>query len=291
MSVYDESSMYGTGVFEMMRTFNKKPFRLEAHLDRLLDSARATYLSLPYTFKELKWGHEALLRRNELNFGPDDEIRTLINCSRGVLPMYAEIHEPKPWVMMTAFPLNWVLRGHWSKYDRGVHAIISSQRTIPAEYLDPKVKNRSRLHYKLAELEVQRADKEAFPLLLDGAGYIAESSGSNFFIVKRGRLITPEPRNCLRGISRNFVLSLARGLGIDYRERNIEPYDALTADEAFFTATPWCITPCTRINGQKLSYGWPGKMTLALMDAWKKAVGVDFVEQARKWDATRPQPN
>lgn len=287
MSVYDEGALYGTTVFEMMRTFNKQPFRLDAHIDRLIDSCRATYLPLDYSFKQLKIAHEDLLARNRHEFADDDEIRTMINVSRGVFPIYRELEAPEPYVMMTAFPLRWVLKGVSQFYRSGLHAIIAQQRTIPAQYLDPKVKNRSRLHYRLAELEVKRHDAQAWPILLDESGFIAESTGANVFTVKGDRLFTPEPRNCLRGISRNFVLWLAREHRIDYRERNLEPYDLLTADEAFFTATPWCIMPITRVNYQKLGWGRLGRVTEFLIDKWVETVECDFVEQTRRWDASR----
>ena len=282
MSVYDEGALYGSTVFEMLRTFNKVPFRLEAHLDRLIDSCRATYMPLNYTFRQLKMAHEDLLARNRHEFADDDEIRTMINVSRGVFPIYRELEAPEPYVMMTAFPLRWVLKGMSRYYREGVHAITSSQRQIPTQYLDPKVKNRSRLHYRLAELEVKRADSTAWALLLDDQGYITEGSGSNFFIVSGERLITPEPRNCLRGISRNYVLSLARELGIDYRERNLEPYDAINADEAFFTGTPFSIMPVSQFNFSALPLG---NITKLLISTWSERVGCDFVEQARRWDA------
>jgi branched-chain amino acid aminotransferase len=136
----------------------------------------------------------------------------------------------------------------------------------------------------MAELEAKRSDPDAWPLLIDDDGFITESTGSNLFIVKRDRLVTPEPRNCLRGISRNFILDLCRKTEIEYRERNCEPYDAITADECFFTATPWCIIPITSINGQEIGKGKVGPMTKFLTDKWIEAVKCDFVEQARKWD-------
>ena len=124
--------------------------------------------------------------------------------------------------------------------------------------------------------------------MLDDSGFITEGTGANFFCVKRDRLFTPEPRNCLRGISRNFILTLSRQCRIDYRERNIESFDALTADEAFFTATPWCIMPCTSINGQKIGNGKVGKVTEFLTQKWIEAVDCDFIEQARRWDENQP---
>ena len=285
MSVYDSGAMWGDIVFEMCRSFNKQLFKLDAHLDRLMDSIKFTEMPCAYNFHQLRIAHEDLLMANRREFAEDDEYRTLINVSRGPLPTYSEILEPTPWVMVSAYPLRWILKGVSQSYKNGVRAYIPSQRAIPSRFQENKIKHHSRISSRLAELEVKRHDPEGWPLLCDDQGYIAEGTGANFFIVKRDRLITPEPRNCLRGISRNYVLSLARKLGIEYRERNLEVFDVLTADEAFFTATPWCIMPCASINGQKIGNGKVGKVTEFLTQKWIEAVDCDFVEQVKKWDS------
>ena len=284
LSIYDSALLYGDSVFEMARSFNKKLFKLEAHIDRLMDSIKFTQMPCAYNFHQLKMAHEDLICRNRKEFAEDDEYRTFINVSRGPLSIYEKILEIKPWVMITCYPLRWVLRGMSKYYQQGVTTVIPSQRAIPSRYIENKVKNHCRLSSRLAELEVRRNDPEAWPLLVDDKGYITEGTGANFFICKRDRLITPEPQDCLRGISRNFILSLARSNGIDYRERDIGSFDAITADEAFFTATPFCIMPCTKINGQKIGNGKVGKMTEFLSSKWEEEVGVEWREQARRWD-------
>ena len=284
LSIYDSALLYGDSVFEMARSFNKKLFKLEAHIDRLMDSIKFTQMPCAYNFHQLKMAHEDLICRNRKEFAEDDEYRTFINVSRGPLPIYKDILEVKPWVMITCYPLRWVLRGMSKYYQQGVTTVIPSQRAIPSRYIENKVKNHCRLSSRLAELEVRRNDPEAWPLLVDDKGYITEGTGANFFICKRDRLITPEPQDCLRGISRNFILSLARSNGIDYRERDIGSFDAITADEAFFTATPWSILPVTKINGTKIGNGKVGKMTEFLSSKWEEEVGCEWREQAKLWD-------
>ena len=284
ISIYDSGVMYSDMVFEMCRSFNKQLFKLDAHMDRLMDSIKFTQMPCAYNFHQLKMAHEDLIWRNRSEFRDDDEYRTLINVSRGPLPIYKDILEPKPWVMITVYPLRWVLSGQSRFYTTGRAAIITSQKAIPSRFLENKIKHHCRLSSRLAELEAQRSDPDAWPVLLDDNGFITESTGANFFIVKRDRLITPEPRNCLRGIGRNYILSLARKNRIEYRERNIESFDAITADETFFTATPFCTMPCTSINGQKIGNGRIGKMTRFLMQKWKEEVDCDWEEQVRKWD-------
>ena len=114
---------------------------------------------------------------------------------------------------------------------------------------------------------------------------MAEGTGANFFIVTDGELWTPEPRNILRGITRAHTMKLAEQSGITVREKNIELYDVIHADEAFFTNTPTCISPCTKINGIPIGTGAIGTMTGRLIDAWSKDVGVDIVAQTKRFAA------
>jgi len=169
-------------------------------------------------------------------------------------------------------------------YDKGINAVIPSQRTLPAYLLDPKVKNRSRLHYLMANIEVSgyKGDNN-WALLLDTDGFITEGTGDNFFIVKDEVIITPEPRNILRGISRAYIFELAQQLGLKCIENNIEPYDVYMADEAFMTGTPFCILPVTSLNGEKINDGKMRKITDRLLETWSKNVGVDIIKQIKDW--------
>lgn len=284
-SIYDSASLYGDAVFTMLRSFNKQPFRLEAHLDRLLDNCKFTEMPIEYNFHQLKRAVWDTIFANRFEFAEDDEYRIYINVSRGPLPIYRDILETKPWVMIAIYPLRWTLKGLSRFYGSGVPAMFCSVPGMPSRFLENKVKNHCRMSSRRAELEVKRSDPDAWPLLVDDNGHITESTGANFFIVYKNRLITPTTENCLRGISRNYVLHLAREYGLEYRERDITHYDAITTDEAFFTATPFCILPCTKINGQAVGNGVVGKVTTFLTEKWIEAVKCDFVEQAIKWDS------
>ena len=282
VSVYDDALMFGSMVFEMLRTFNLRPFKLREHLERLRASAEMTGLSLPYTLDELEYAHDQLLEANRPTVGPTDELRTLINVSRGTLPIYHRIVPKGAWAMMMAFPLRWVLEGTSSWYDTGVDGFIPVQRTIPAQLMDPKIKHRSRLYLKLAALEAKKPSD--WPILLDPDGFLAESTGANVFLVKKGRVYTPEPRNCLRGISRQYVMDLLARQSRPAVEKNLEPYDLHEAEEAFFACTPYSILPCVSLNGRLIGEGKPGPVTKGLMQHWSQNVGCDFVKQAKGWD-------
>ena len=118
---------------------------------------------------------------------------------------------------------------------------------------------------------------------MDTDGFIAEGSGDNFFIVKDGVVITPEGRNCLVGISRNYIFEVCEQLGIKCIEKNIEPYDVYVADEAFMTGTPFCLLPVTRLNSNDIADGKMGKITKLLLDTWSKNVGLDVIEQIKHY--------
>jgi branched-chain amino acid aminotransferase len=193
-----------------------------------------------------------------------------------------------PNVIIADFPLRWTVAGMGILFDTGINAVITSQRAIPAQFLDPKVKNRSRIHYLMANIEVSNyGGKNNWALLLDPDGFIAEGTGDNFFIVKDNVIITPEPRNILRGISRAYIFELAQKLGLPCIEKNIEPYDVITADEAFMTGTPFCILPVSSLNSVPIGDEPMEKITRQLLDAWSREVGVDIVGQIKKWDSER----
>ena len=285
VSIYDSSLMFGDMAFEMMRTFNKQTFKLWEHLYRLFQSMKILEIEIPYSFDEMFDIHENLLLHNRNNFAEDDEIRSLINVSRGLLPIYEPMGKLEPNIMIACFPMKYVLRGTSTLYRTGVNAIVPSQKAIPEYLLDPKIKSRSRQHYLMANLEVKRQDKKAWALLLDPDGFVAEGSGSNFFIIKYGTLYTPKPINCLRGISRDYVMELARKARMEVKEVDITLYDVYEAQEAFFTCTPYSIIPCVSINGKPIGDGLVGYRTKQLTNRWVESVQCDFIKQAEAWDS------
>lgn len=285
VSVYDSAMMFGDTVFEMTRTFNNQTFRLKEHINRLFNSMKFLQIEIPYSKVEIFNAYESLLHRHIQVFPKEEEWRMLINVTRGILPMYvdADMGQSGINVTITCFPLRYVLKGKSHLYKEGVRAIIPSQRAIPHHLLDARIKSRSRQHYQMANLEVARQDPEAWALLMDEYGYVCEGTGSNFFIVNQNKeIVTPKPINCLRGVSRDYIMKMIKPSHMI--EDDITLYDIVTATEAFFTCTPFSILPCTSINGMPIGDGQVGKITKALTDRWIKYVGCDFVSQAIKWD-------
>jgi len=282
VSIYDSALMYGDVAFEMTRSFNKKQFKLIEHLHRLLASCKYLHIPLKMTLDELRVACYEVIEANELNMQPDDEHRLMINVTRGLLGTYADVDIPKGVnVIVADFPLRWTTAGMGRLFDIGVNCVIPSQRAIPAVLLDPKVKNRNRIHYLMGNIEVSQVKGDNnWALFLDPDGYITEGAGCNFFITKGGIVITPEGRNILRGISRDYIKSICAY----FVEKNIEPYDVLEADEAFVSATPFCMIPVTSINGVPIGDGRVGHTYNTLLERWSENVGVDIKAQIQSWD-------
>jgi branched-chain amino acid aminotransferase len=287
VSIYDSSLMFGDMVFEMTRSFNKQQFKLRDHLERLYSSLKYVHIPLKMTIDEMEKACLDTIEKNEPSFTDTDEHRLMINVSRGPLSIYSEIFDGKlePLVIIADFPLKWTVSGMGKLFDTGINAVIPSQRAIPSYLLDAKIKNRSRIHYQMANIEVSQLPGENnWPLLLDPDGFIAEGTGDNFFLAKDNILYTPEPRNILRGISRKYIFNLAKELGITCVEKNLELYDVVTADEAFMTGTPFCLLPVTKINGMLIRDGQRGNITDSLLAKWSDHVGLKIEDQIKAFN-------
>tara|TARA_A100001015_G_scaffold179548_1_gene199667 strand:- start:1244 stop:2221 length:978 start_codon:yes stop_codon:yes gene_type:complete len=283
ISIYDSALMFGDMVFEMTRSFNKKQFKLREHLERLYSGIKIFRIPMHLSIDELESICHETIRINEPYFETSDEHRLMINVSRGPLGIYSHLfNSQEPTVVVADFPLKWTVASMGPLFDSGINAVIPSQRNIPAHLMDPKIKNRSRVFYQMANIEVSQCKGENnWALLLDPDGFITEGTGDNFFIVKDGIIITPEGRNILRGISRDYIFTLAKELNIPCIEKNIEPYDVYLADEAFMTGTPFCLLPVKSLNGLQIGNQFKGNITQQLLDKWSANVGLDIESQIK----------
>lgn len=288
VSIYDSALMFGDVAFEMTRSFNKKQFKLREHLERLIASARWLHIPFEMSVDELEACCQQVIAANDPLFAPDDEHRLMIDITRGLLGIYADRVNVRPGVnlIIADFPLRWTVQDSAHLYTEGIDVVIPSQRMIPASLLEPKAKNRNRIHYLMANVELSNyKGKNAWAVLLDPDGFVTEGTGSNFFLVKNGVIYSPEPRNILRGISRDYVIELAGELGIPFKEKNLEPFDILTADEAFFTCTPFSIVPAFKFHGRAIGTGQIGPVYSKLINRWSKNVGVDIIGQIQAYAA------
>ena len=288
VSIFDSALMFGDMAFEMTRTFGGKPFELRHHLQRLYASLTLLEIDCQLTIDEMEQATLATLARNRKTEPDDVDWQIMHDVSRGPLPLYATAFPggPRPTVSINCWPLITHMGGFAHYYGEGFPLVIPAQHAIPAHLVDAKCKTRSRLHYAMANAQAHRVAPDAWAVLLDTEGNLAEGTGSNVFLAHNGELLTPEPRNILLGVSRATVLELARELGIPCRETNLGRYEAMAADEMFLTATTFCVCHASSIEGRRIGDGGPGPIVRQLQAAWAQRVGVDFVAQARDY-ATR----
>ena len=289
ISIYDSALMFGDMVFEMTRSFEKNQFMLDEHIERLYTGLKILRIPIQMSPSEMKEACFKTIEINEEYFNEDDEHRLMIDVSRGVLGLYHRIENLHKGtnVIIADFPLRWTVAGMGKLFEEGINAVITSQRAIPANLMEPKIKNRSRLFYLNANIEASLFEGENnWALLLDPDGFVAEGTGDNFFIIKNNVVITPEGRNILRGISRGYVMKkLCSQAGLEIIEKNIEPYDVYTADEAFMTGTPFCMLPVTSLNSVPIGTGKRGKAFSKLLGCWSSNVGIDIEAQIVNWDS------
>ena len=305
--IYDSHFMFGDAVFEMHRTFRHQHFLLDEHFDRLWASMRHACIEPDFTREHLRSLCDEAIERNP--FPADEEYRFMINVSRGPLPIYHEVFDIDRRgvnLIVNVWPLSKSTRTLAHFYDEPADARVVSQRQVPSQYIDARVKNRSRMHYKLADIEASAHGRKAIPLLLDDCGFVCESTGANFIMVEGDTIVIPEQRNLLRGLSMQFLLKLARFHDIDVIERNFHIYDVGCADEAFFTGTFYNMIPCGMLNGRRfgttdVDHNCMGPVTRQLASAWNEyinrnvirfttrdprsdnGVQFDFVKQIRDW--------
>ncbi len=261
VSVFDHGLLYGDGVFEGIRAYNGRVFRLQEHLDRLYDSAKTIDLAVPISKEEMTEAIKETLRKNNLK---DGYIRPLV--TRGVGDLGLDPRKcPKPSVIIIA--IEWGAM-YGDLYDKGLKAISVSVRRNPADALPPNVKSLNYLNNILGKIEANyKGGDEA--IFFDTNGYMSEGSGDNIFIVKNGVIFTPPTLNNLRGITRAVVLELAKSLGITLLEQNLGYYDMYSADEVFVTGTAAEVAPIVLIDGRSIGSGKPGPITRQLMGAFK----------------------
>ncbi|MCZ6679220.1 MAG: aminotransferase class IV [Candidatus Poribacteria bacterium] len=285
VSIFDSALMFGDMVFEITRTFNGKPFRLREHLERLYAGLKILEIDCGLTIDEMEKETHHTIEVNRPCFPDGLDFQIMHDVSRGPLGFYQSIFPEgaRPTITINCWPLTWHVGAFADTYETGVHAVIPPQRSVPARLIDPKIKNRSRIYYQVANQQAQKVDSKAWALLTDEDGFITEGTGANFFIVKNGELFTPEPRNILRGVTRDATIKFAAEVGIRCHECNLEPYDVATADEALFTSTPFVMMPATRFNTQPIGTGAVGPVTRGLLNTWREVVGVDIVAQAKQY--------
>jgi len=254
ISVYDHGLLYGDGVFEGIRVYGGKIFRLQDHLERLYDSAKAIWLTIPYSPDELATITEEAARRSGIT---EAYIRHIV--TRGVGDLGLDPRKcAKPTVMIIVDTIRL-----WPEqiYEAGLSVITAGTPIPQRESLSPRVKSLNYLPHILAKIEGIHAGADEV-IMLDSAGSVAEGSGQNIFVVKHGVLRTPPPfAGLLKGVTRDAVIELAQQAGYRMEESMLNRYDIYTADEAFFTGTATEIVGIRQLDGRIIGTGKAGPVT------------------------------
>jgi branched-chain amino acid aminotransferase len=265
VSVYDHGLLYGDGIFEGIRIYNGKIFRLDDHLARLRDSAKALALDIPMSRGDLAAACEDAVRVNEKKNGYVRLVVTRGVGDLGVSPYTC----PKATVIIivddiTLYPAEY--------YESGIAIVTASSRRMPVDALDPRIKSLNYLNNVMAKIEARQAGcLEA--VMLNREGYVSECTGDNVFVVKAGKLYSPASACAsLEGITRRTVFELAGELGIESAEATLTRYDLYVADECFLTGTGAEVIPVTKIDGRVIGEGRRGPVTKSILELFRKRV-------------------
>jgi branched-chain amino acid aminotransferase len=266
LSVFDHGLLYGDGVFEGIRAYGKRVFRLERHIERLYQSAKAIDLKIPHTQEEFVSIILETCRRNDL---VDGYIRPIVTRGPGDLGLDPRKCTHGPSVIVIANP--GIALYPKERYEKGLKLVTSSYRRVPPQSLSPSIKSLNYLNQIMARIEANQYGADE-ALMLDTNGHVSEASADNFFIVRDHAVVTPPTQTNLPGVTREAVLELADKLGIDGQEKPFTLYDVWAANEAFITGTAAEIGPVVEVDGRKIGDGAPGKITKQLMKAFRELV-------------------
>lgn len=263
VSVFDHGLLYGDGVFEGIRAYHGRVFKLKEHLDRLYDSAKTIHLDIGINKAEMQEIVLETCRRNQLR---DAYIRLVITRGPGDLGLDPNKCS-RPIIFCIAAKIE-LYPPHF--YEEGLKIVtVATRRNIP-EAINPRVKSLNYLNNILAKIECHRAGvPEA--LMLNNEGYVAEATGDNIFLWKNGLLLTPPSWvGILEGITRNTVIQLARGNGITVEERIFTRHDVYSADEVFLTGTAAEVIPVVEVDGRPIADGKVGVVTNRLIKLFRE---------------------
>ena len=263
VSVFDHGLLYGDGVFEGIRSYGGKVFRLEAHVRRLFDSAHGIRLEIPMTPEEMGRAIYATLEANAMT---DAYIRVVVMRGDGTLGLDPNrCKAPNTFIIVDKLALY-----PEELYRNGLEVITAATMRNHPNAVNPRLKSLNYLNNILAKIEATDAGTlEA--VMLNHLGYVAECTGDNLFIVRDARLFTPPiSAGILDGVTRNEILAIARDLRIEVREENLTRHDLYIADECFLTGTAAEVIPVVMLDKRKIGAGKPGPTTQRLMDEFRR---------------------
>jgi branched-chain amino acid aminotransferase len=268
VSVYDHGFLYGDGIFEGIRAYNGNVFKLRDHIERLFDSARSIMLHIPHTIEEMEELVVETIRRNQL---VDAYVRLVVSRGPGNLGLDPRSC-PKPNVIIIVEQL-----AIFSKeaYENGLKIVTVPTRRNTPDALNPKIKSLNYLNNILVKIEANLAGvSEA--LMLNSEGYVAEGSGDNIFVIKRGVLYTPPGYvGALEGITRRAIMEICEEKGYTVKEEPFTRHDVFVADEVFLTGTAAEVIAVIEVDGRQIGNGVPGPITRDLLVDFRRKVELD----------------
>jgi len=264
ISVFDHGLLYGDGVFEGIRSYNRIVFKLKEHIDRLFESAKSIMLTIPLKKEELIKAVILTLKENKLE---DGYIRLVVTRGQGDLGLDPRKCKDKATVIIIADKIALYPK---ELYREGLKIVtVPTVRNLP-EALNPQIKSLNYLNNILAKIEAANFGCDE-AIMLDSLGYVAECTGDNIFIVKNAHLYTPpQCMGTLRGITRDSVMDLAKKAKIGVHEHVITRHEVYISDECFLTGTAAEIIPVVMVDGRVIGTGKPGKITLSLMNKFRE---------------------
>lgn len=272
----DRGIQWGDAVYDSIRTYGKKPFRIDFRIDRFFQSMHYDRIAPPFSKNELREASIELLKLNEPMLNPNEDISINYYVSRGAMSLTDGLTPPGTAAII---PRKINFAGFAKHYVTGAPGITPSTRRTPPQSVSPKAKISNKMNHFVAEMEAKAHNPEAYAIMLDLEGNIAESSGANFLFVSDGRIKVPNLRYVLSGADQDSLFELARKMQIGCDEGTFTAFDLYNAQEAFVTANSIGILPIVSVNGLPLGTGKVGPVTRRLMDGWKELVGIDFVDQ------------
>lgn len=263
ISVFDHGLLYGDGIFEGIRFYDGRVFRLEEHLDRLWDSARSICLEVPMSMHEMTEALLETIRQNDLR---DGYIRLLVTRGVGNLGLNpAQCKRPSVIIIVATIALYPA-----EAYQKGLTVVTCATRRTNPGALNPAVKSLNYLNNVMARIEANLAGADEALMLNDG-GNVAECTADNVFIIKRGHIFTPPiTAGALRGITRSVVFEIAAELGLKITETDITRHDVFIADECFLTGTAAEIIPVIKADGRLIATGQPGPISTRMIARFRE---------------------
>ena len=282
ISINDRGYLWGDAAYDVLRTFGHVPFRLKEHSERTFRSLRLIDLDPGITPEKLTEASLEVFKRNEKNLSPDEDymIRQQISREEGPGGVIGTGVAGKPNITIRCYEIPY--KSYAKKYLEGIHVMVAETRRYPPQCLDPRAKVTSRLNNVLADREVRRVDPDAYALMLDINGSVAECTAQNIFMVSKGKLLTPRMPGILEGITRGAILDVAREAGVECLEKDLTIYDLHNADEVFITSTSLTMFSVAKLSNRPLGNPIPGPVVKKLFEGWNRMVGIDAVEQCMK---------